>query len=97
MSAKRFVDCVIIITGSSAGIGRQTALEFAREGASIVIHGQNRERLNETERLLNNEGIAPKRILIVIGQLEKEEVPKQILEQTIERFGRIDVLVILLF
>uniref|UniRef100_A0A914M219 Uncharacterized protein n=1 Tax=Meloidogyne incognita TaxID=6306 RepID=A0A914M219_MELIC len=92
-SVKRFVDSVIIITGSSAGIGRQTALEFAREGASVVIHGQCRERLEETEKLLNQEGIGPKRILSIIGQLEREEVPKQILEQTLDKFGKIDVLV----
>ncbi|CAK5084805.1 unnamed protein product [Meloidogyne enterolobii] len=92
-SVKRFVDSVVIITGSSAGIGRQTALEFAREGASVVIHGQCRERLEETEKLLNKEGIGPKRILSIIGQLEREEVPKQILEQTLDKFGKIDVLV----
>uniref|UniRef100_A0A915LYC5 Uncharacterized protein n=1 Tax=Meloidogyne javanica TaxID=6303 RepID=A0A915LYC5_MELJA len=92
-SVKRFVDSVVIITGSSAGIGRQTALEFAREGASVVIHGQCRERLEETEKLLNQEGIGPKRILSIIGQLEREEVPKQILEQTLDKFGKIDVLI----
>lgn len=32
--------------GSSSGIGRQTAIDFAKKGASVVIHGQNEERLN---------------------------------------------------
>ena len=51
----RFAGRVILITGSSAGIGRQAALEFAKEGASVVIHGQHQQRLDGTEQMLQNE------------------------------------------
>ena len=41
----RFIGKVAIITGSSAGIGRATALLFASEGASVTIHGRNEKSL----------------------------------------------------
>uniref|UniRef100_A0A914KKM6 Uncharacterized protein n=1 Tax=Meloidogyne incognita TaxID=6306 RepID=A0A914KKM6_MELIC len=45
-SLRRFSGKVVIITGSSSGIGQSAALSFAEEGASVVIHGQNKERLD---------------------------------------------------
>jgi len=41
----RFTGKVVIVTGSSSGIGADAAVEFGREGASLVLHGQNIERL----------------------------------------------------
>ena len=41
----RFDGKVVIITGASAGIGAEAALDFGKEGATLVIHGQNVERL----------------------------------------------------
>ena len=41
----KFDGKVVIVTGSSAGIGQVTAVDFAKDGASVVIHGQNEDRL----------------------------------------------------
>ena len=46
----------ILITGASSGIGRQTAIECSMMGAKVIITGRNRERLNETLKLLEGEG-----------------------------------------
>jgi FlaA1/EpsC-like NDP-sugar epimerase len=90
---RRFSDKIVIITGASSGIGRATALEFGKEGAKLVIHGQNEERLKETEKLLKNAGIGEERVLCILGQMEKEETVEKIIDETLKKFGGINVLV----
>jgi short-subunit dehydrogenase len=46
----------ILVTGASSGIGKATAIECSKLGASVIITGRNRERLNETFSELENEG-----------------------------------------
>jgi len=85
---------VVIVTGSSAGIGKDAALEFGKQGASVVIHGQNKERLNEVVAELKINGVDDSRILAVVGSMEDDTTPKKIISETINKFGKIDVLVI---
>ncbi|KAI1700918.1 enoyl-(Acyl carrier protein) reductase domain-containing protein [Ditylenchus destructor] len=92
MSA-RFNDKVVIITGSSAGIGQAAALDFGKEGASVVIHGQNAERLDKTESILLEAGVVSEKILKVLGSLEDPDTASKIINQTVQKFGKIDVLV----
>jgi len=47
---------IIFITGASSGIGRATAIECSRMGATVIITGQNKERLNESYCKLEGEG-----------------------------------------
>ena len=89
----RFEGKVVIVTGSSSGIGQAVLLGFAKEGASVVIHGVNQKRLQDTETLLKENGISEDRFLIVRGEIEDEEVQEQIIEDTVAKFGKIDVLV----
>ncbi|KAI1703027.1 enoyl-(Acyl carrier protein) reductase domain-containing protein [Ditylenchus destructor] len=92
MSA-RFNEKVVIVTGSSAGIGQAAALDFGKEGASVVIHGQSAERLDKTESLLLDAGIESEKILKVLGSLEDPDTASKIIDQTVQKFGKIDVLV----
>ena len=46
----------ILVTGASSGIGRATAIECSKMGASVIITGRNEERLNETFKALEGEG-----------------------------------------
>jgi len=41
-------DKIVLVTGSTDGIGKQTALELAKKGASVLIHGKNPERCHKT-------------------------------------------------
>uniref|UniRef100_A0A915DS42 Uncharacterized protein n=2 Tax=Ditylenchus dipsaci TaxID=166011 RepID=A0A915DS42_9BILA len=97
--SKKFDGKVVIVTGSSAGIGQAAAVEFGKEGALLVIHGQNQDRLNicnlfrKTESMLLDEGIDQKNILKVIGSMEDASTPAKIVEETIKKFGKIDVLI----
>jgi len=85
---------VIIVTGSSSGIGREAALIFAKEGASVTIHGgTSTERLKETEALLKKQGVPESRIHSVLGPIEDEKVQKRLIDETVKKFGRLDVLV----
>jgi 3-oxoacyl-[acyl-carrier protein] reductase len=82
---------VAIITGSSRGIGKATALLFAEEGAKIVVNYHKSEReaneiVDEIKKLGSN--------AIAIGcDVSDEEQVKKMINDVIKRFGRIDILV----
>jgi len=85
-----FQDKVAIVTGSSRGIGRATALELARRGASVVLNGRNGERLSQTHHALEKEGY---RVLSVQGDVTVPADCRKIIQETTDTFGRIDILV----
>ena len=89
----RFEGKVAIVTGSSSGIGQAVLLGFAKEGASVVIHGVNQQRLHDTEALLKSNGIPESRFLTVQGEVQDEKVQEKIINDTVAKFGRIDILV----
>lgn len=66
----------ILVTGASSGIGRATAIECSRMGASLVITGRDESRLNETLNLLEGEGH-----LTIIADLSVDENINQLVEQ----------------
>ena len=82
---------VAVITGASAGIGRATAVRFAREGADLVLAARSRERLERlAERLEQRFGV---RALAVPCDVREGEQVEALAEAAIAAFGRIDVLV----
>lgn len=83
-------DKVVIVTGASSGIGRDTALLFAKEGAKVVATARRKDRLDEiAETAKEFEGsITP-----LVGDMGKDEDLDNIIAKTMEKFGRIDVLV----
>ena len=83
-------DKVVILTGASSGMGRAGALKFAEEGAKVVAVARRKERLEElVEASKNLEG----EIYAFAGDVSKDEDIKRVVDETISRFGRIDVLV----
>lgn len=80
----------VIITGATSGIGRATALEFARAGAKVALAGRRVERLNELAVEIEAKGGAA---LAVRTDVAEEAQVAALIAQTLERFGRIDTLV----
>lgn len=83
-------DKVIIITGSSSGIGRACAAAFAKEGASVVVCARNSEKLKTAEDELKK---ITKNILAVQCDVSKEEDCKKLVDETVKKFGKVDILI----
>lgn len=89
--AGRLQDKIAVITGADSGIGRAVALAYAREGADVVAAYLNEtEDAEETRRLVEEEGRA---CLLFQGDIADREVCRRLVRETVDRFGRIDVLV----
>jgi NAD(P)-dependent dehydrogenase (short-subunit alcohol dehydrogenase family) len=87
----RLEDKVAIVTGGDSGIGRAVAVLFAREGADVAIMYLNEgEDARETVRLVEAEGRA---CLAIAGDVGDAGFCEKAVEQVMDRFGHIDVLV----
>jgi 3-oxoacyl-[acyl-carrier protein] reductase len=86
----RLRDRVAIITGAAQGIGRAYALRFAREGARVVVADVRHEQAVAVAA--ECEAIGPE-ALAVRADVSDEAATRAVAERTVERFGRIDVLV----
>ena len=82
---------VALVTGSSRGIGRATALLFAERGHDVVVH--YRREVEAAEATAKEARAAGADALVVQGDLSDGDVTGRILAETAERFGRLDVLV----
>src|SRR5215467_9671597 len=80
----------VVITGATSGIGRETALEFARSGANIVAAGRRKDRLLD---LANQICAAGGQALAIPTDVSDQEQVIALVEQTVEHFGRLDTLV----
>ena len=89
----RFEGKSIIVTGSSSGIGQSAVIAFAKEGASVTVHGTNSDRIEKTRQLLKEAAIDDSRILVIQGGVEQEETLQKLINETVAKFGKIDVLV----
>jgi NAD(P)-dependent dehydrogenase (short-subunit alcohol dehydrogenase family) len=87
LSGARFAGRVAFITGASSGIGRATALAFAREGAQVAVVDLDVDGGKATARLAETHG---QRALFIPCDVARDEDVRAAIGRTIEAFGRID-------
>lgn len=87
----KLIGKVAIITGSSRGIGRAIAIEFAKEGASIVINYSKDEKgAEKTLEIVKQIGVSA---IIVKSDVSSYQEGKELINKTIFHFGKLDILV----
>ena len=79
-----------IITGATRGIGREIATRLAGEGIDLSLVARNKDKLQELAEEISQKGI---RTLPIAMDLEDEEAPEEIMQQTVSEFGGIDILI----
>lgn len=93
LSGIMFTGKVVLVTGASSGIGAETAIEFSKLGASVVITGRNQDSLNNVAKQC--EEISPTKLkpLPIIADMNKENDIENIVKATIDHFKKLDVLI----
>jgi NAD(P)-dependent dehydrogenase (short-subunit alcohol dehydrogenase family) len=86
--AKQFENKVVLITGGTSGIGRVTAVAFAKEGAKVVVSGRRKAEGAETVTLVEKAGGQG---LFVQADVANEEQVKKLVQTTVDHFGRLDI------
>ncbi|WP_342433393.1 glucose 1-dehydrogenase [Neobacillus sp. FSL H8-0543] len=78
---------VAIITGAGSGLGQATAVRLAKEGVNIVVVDVNEKGGNETVELVKQSGVDS---IFVKADVSKPDEVKNYVDQTVDKFGRID-------
>ncbi|WP_426757155.1 SDR family oxidoreductase [Myxococcus sp. Y35] len=87
----RLKDRVALVTGGDSGIGRAVCLAFAREGADIAVSFLSEgDDAQQVKRVVEEAG---RKALLLPGDLSVEAHCRKLVEDTVKRFGRIDILV----
>jgi NAD(P)-dependent dehydrogenase (short-subunit alcohol dehydrogenase family) len=78
---------VALVTGGGSGIGRAISILFAQEGAQVATASRTRESIDETARLVGGDTLA------LQADVADEQSVQSMVDQTLARFGRIDILI----
>jgi NAD(P)-dependent dehydrogenase (short-subunit alcohol dehydrogenase family) len=88
-----FEDKVVLITGSSSGIGRVTAIEFAKRGAQVIVTGRNETRIGQVMQECDR--VSPKKLkaLGIAADINVDPQVRRMFHEIERAFGTLDVLV----
>lgn len=85
-------DKIVLVTGATDGIGKQTALELARLGARVLVHGRTGERCQavcrEITEFTGNKNVEP-----VVADFTSLAAVRQLVQEVLQRLARLDVLI----
>jgi glucose 1-dehydrogenase len=84
---------VAVITGSSKGIGKAIAMEFAKSGYSVVLNARTEEELKQSADDISKSIKDSNRVISIPGDISQEHVCVSLIESAVKHFGRIDVMV----
>ncbi|XP_022831959.1 uncharacterized protein LOC111360298 [Spodoptera litura] len=85
-----FANKVVLVTGGSSGIGAATVEAFAKEGASVAFVGRNEAKLKKVANRCQQHGA---NVLVIRADVSKDEEANTIVQQTVDKFGKLDILV----
>ncbi len=89
----RFQNKCVLITGGDSGIGKATAIAFAREGADIVIgylHDKEQPDAEDTAKWIKEAG---RRVMVFKGDITRKDICRQLIDEAVKEFGKVDVLI----
>ncbi len=87
----KLLNKVALITGGESGLGRAVAIAFAKEGADVaIVYLNEREQAEQTKQMVEREG---RSCFAIAGDMGDEKFCQQAVQQTIDRFGKLDILV----
>jgi len=90
MFLKSFQDKVVLITGSSSGIGKATAIKMSKMGACVMLNGRNEQKLLKVEKQIKDLG---GKVKYYCCDISNPACAKDLVDFTIKSFGRLDVLI----
>jgi 2-deoxy-D-gluconate 3-dehydrogenase len=85
----KLTDRVALVTGAATGLGAEIAIGLAEAGAQVACHGNSRSPEETCNKISSAGGLAHP----VTGDLSQKETAKQLIDDVLNRFGRIDILV----
>ena len=83
----RFLDKVLLITGGTSGVGKATAIDFAKEGAKVVVSGRRKQRGEEVIEEIKSQGGDA---IFVRADMQYKEDIIALVDKTVEYYGRLD-------
>ena len=81
---------VILVTGASQGLGKALALAYAGEGAKVVVNSRNEDSIKPVAEEVEEKGVE---VLAVAADVSDGSEVQKLIDETVDKFGRIDVLV----
>jgi NAD(P)-dependent dehydrogenase (short-subunit alcohol dehydrogenase family) len=91
-AARFYSGKVVLVTGASRGVGRETALQYARAGASVAIVARTREALDETRDLIVT-AVPNADVLVLTADVCDVEGVRSAVQDVLQHFGKLDILI----